>query len=84
MTEPDIRERLRALERAARPLDPGATRRRRLRADVVAATERFLRRIETVPAYLDTEDRGARLLRVHDVAETVQALALVAALLETD
>ena len=29
-------------------------------------------------------DRGARLLRVHDVAETVQALALVAALLETD
>ena len=29
-------------------------------------------------------DRGVRLLRVHDVAETVQALALVAALLETD
>ena len=29
-------------------------------------------------------ERGARLLRVHDVAETVQALAVVAALLETD
>ena len=38
--------RLRELERAARPLDPGAGRRKRLRSAVVASTERFLRRID--------------------------------------
>lgn len=44
-------DRLRELERAARPLEPGATRRKRLRAAVVASSERFLRRIGTAKAY---------------------------------
>jgi len=54
--------RLARLERAARPLEPGATRRRRLRDPVVASAEKFLRRIDTLKAFADTEDKGARLL----------------------
>src|SRR6185295_16968115 len=60
----DLADRLRELERAARPLDPGAARRRQLRAAVVASTERFLRGIETQPAYVETEDKGSGLLAV--------------------
>ncbi|MGH7513551.1 MAG: pyridoxal phosphate-dependent decarboxylase family protein [Gemmatimonadales bacterium] len=53
---------LRRLERAARPLEPGAGRRRRLRTSAVAWSERFLRRIETAHAYVETEDKGVGLL----------------------
>jgi glutamate/tyrosine decarboxylase-like PLP-dependent enzyme len=60
--ESDIVDRLRALERAARPLDPGSSRRKRLRGAVVASSERFLRRIETLKAYRETEDKGTGLL----------------------
>jgi hypothetical protein len=42
------------LERAARPLEPGTTRRKRLRQAFAAATERFLRKVETLPAYAET------------------------------
>ena len=56
-----MREQILQLERAARPLDPGATRRRHLRSAAVASTERFLRRIETAPAY---EEAGAAALRL--------------------
>ena len=56
-------DRLRRLERAARPLEPGVTRRKQLRNAVVASTERFLRRIETLQAYVETDDKGAGLLR---------------------
>ncbi|HEX4954730.1 MAG TPA: aminotransferase class V-fold PLP-dependent enzyme [Thermoanaerobaculia bacterium] len=54
---------LRRLEREARPLEPGASRRRQLRQAVVASTERFLAEIDSLPAYQDTEDKGIGLLR---------------------
>jgi glutamate/tyrosine decarboxylase-like PLP-dependent enzyme len=57
-------ERIRQLERAARPLDPGVTRRRRLRNAVVASSERFLRTVDDLNGYQDTEDKGLGLLKV--------------------
>jgi glutamate/tyrosine decarboxylase-like PLP-dependent enzyme len=54
VNQPDDREvveRLRKLEREMRPLEPGTSRRRRLRDAVVASSERFLRRIETLKAF---------------------------------
>ena len=55
--------RIRQLERAARPLEPGAAGRRKLRNAAVASSERFLREIETtIKAYQDTEDKGIGLL----------------------
>jgi aromatic-L-amino-acid decarboxylase len=54
--------RLRQLERAGRPLEPGAGRRKRLRGAIVASTERFLRTIKTLKAYEETEDKGIGLL----------------------
>ena len=54
--------RLRQLERAARPLDPGSARRKALRNKVIASAERFLRKVDTVEAYLDTDDKGIGLL----------------------
>ncbi|MGH7580679.1 MAG: pyridoxal phosphate-dependent decarboxylase family protein, partial [Gemmatimonadales bacterium] len=59
---PDLVERLRQLERQARPLEPGASRRRRLRDAVIASSERFLRKIETLKGFDDVEHRGIGLL----------------------
>src|SRR5262245_60933633 len=53
---------LRRLERAARPLDPGAGRRRRLRTAAAAWSERFLRRIDALHGFRETEDQGIGLL----------------------
>jgi len=53
---------LRRLERAARPLDPGAGRRRRLRTAAAAWSERFLRRIDALHGFMETEDQGSGLL----------------------
>ena len=64
MTDPGILDRLRQLERAARPLEPGRARRRDLRNAVVASTERFLRKIDTLKGYVETDDRGIGLLSV--------------------
>jgi len=72
---------LRRLERAARPLDPGAGRRRRLRTAAVASSERFLRRIETLHAYVETEDKGVGLLDT-PIGERGIPLARAIALLE--
>jgi len=55
-------DRLRALERATRPLEPGASSRKRLRSAAVASSERFLRKIGTLKAYTETEDKGIGLL----------------------
>jgi len=55
--------RLRALERAAAPLEPGVGERRRLRSAAVASSERFLRGIGSLPGYQETDDRGAGLLQ---------------------
>jgi glutamate/tyrosine decarboxylase-like PLP-dependent enzyme len=57
-----LRDRIRALERAARPLDPGSTKRKRLRSAVIASSESFLRRIESTKAYQETDDKGIGLL----------------------
>ena len=54
--------RLRELERAAQPLEPGPARRRELRDAVVASTERFLQEIDTLKAYDHSGDRGRGLL----------------------
>jgi glutamate/tyrosine decarboxylase-like PLP-dependent enzyme len=60
--ETDLLEQIRRLERAARPLEPGGARRKQLRNAVIASSERFLRRIGTLEAYVDTEDKGIGLL----------------------
>ena len=60
-------DRIRRLERAARPLDPGAGRRKHLRNAVVASTERFLRRLDNLKAYYETEDKGRGVLDVRDL-----------------
>ena len=62
MDDTETLERLRKLEREARPLEPGASRRRRLRDAAVASSERFLRKIETRKAFDDVEHRGIGLL----------------------
>ncbi|MGH7497330.1 MAG: pyridoxal phosphate-dependent decarboxylase family protein [Gemmatimonadales bacterium] len=58
----DLVGRLSKLERAARPLEPGASRRKRLRSAVFASSERFLRKIDTLKAYDETDDKGIGLL----------------------
>lgn len=64
---------LRELERAARPLEPGATRRRQLRSAVVASAERFLRGIGTAKAY-DAGDGGTGLgsLAIEEAGHTLE------------
>lgn len=57
-----LRAEIHRLERAARPLEPGATRRRRLRRAVVASAERFLRLVPARKAFENTEDRGRGVL----------------------
>ena len=79
----DLRARIRALERAGRPLDPGTTRRRSLRSAMVAASERFLRRIETAPAFDELGDDGLGLL-TKPISEHGWPLDDVVDLLERD
>ncbi|MFL5509689.1 MAG: pyridoxal phosphate-dependent decarboxylase family protein [Gemmatimonadaceae bacterium] len=54
--------RLRQLERASRALEPGGNRRKKLRALVFAAAERFLRGIEHQRAFVETDSKGSGLL----------------------
>lgn len=75
--------RLRELERAGRPLDPGTGRRKRLRRAVVASTERFLRRIGARKGYEDTEGKGRGLLAV-PISEDGIAVETAIALLERE
>jgi len=63
MAGDDLIERLRRLERAARPLDPGASRRKQLRNAVVASSERYLRKIRTLKGYVETDDKAIGLLQ---------------------
>jgi glutamate/tyrosine decarboxylase-like PLP-dependent enzyme len=75
--------RLRELERAARPLEPGAARRRRLRHATVASSERFLRRIASLKAFDDVSDPGRGLLAA-PVSEHGQPLERVLELFERE
>lgn len=58
----ELRAEIRRLEHAARPLEPGSTRRRRLRHTIMASTERFLRSLGTRKAFIDAEQSGHGLL----------------------
>ncbi|HET8649368.1 MAG TPA: aminotransferase class V-fold PLP-dependent enzyme, partial [Gemmatimonadales bacterium] len=58
----DLVERIRALERASRPLEPGTTRRRKIRNAAVASTERYLRKVGDVKGFDDVAGQGAELL----------------------
>ncbi len=57
-------DRIRQLERASRPLDPGATGRKQLRNAVVASSERFLRTVDDLKGYQETADKGLGLLKL--------------------
>ena len=82
-SDTDLLERLRQLERRARPLEPGSGRRRRLREAVIASSERFLRRMETMKGFDDVAGQGVRLLD-HPIAEHGMALDAVVELLEEE
>jgi glutamate/tyrosine decarboxylase-like PLP-dependent enzyme len=71
------------LERAARPLDPGAGRRRTLRTAAVAWSERFLRRLGTLRAFQETADGGLGLLDM-PIAEQGVPLTRAMAVLERE
>jgi len=58
----ELRARLRELERAARPLEPGSTRRRKLWNAAMASSERFLRGIGGSKAFEDVAGAGPGLL----------------------
>jgi len=79
--EPDLLERIRRLERAARPLEPGGARRKQLRNAAIASSERFLRRIGTLRTYVDTEDKGIGLL-ASPISEDGISIGAAIALLE--
>jgi aromatic-L-amino-acid/L-tryptophan decarboxylase len=68
ITDAELLERLRRLERAARPLEPGTRRRRRLRDAVIASSERFLRRVDSLKGFEDTPGQGIGLLE-HPIGE---------------
>jgi aromatic-L-amino-acid decarboxylase len=80
MTKRALIAHLRRLERAARPLEPRAAERRRLRNAVIASTEQFLERLDDVGAYVETADKGLGLLDapIRDIGISIaQALAHV-------
>ncbi|HTG50124.1 MAG TPA: pyridoxal-dependent decarboxylase [Gemmatimonadales bacterium] len=79
----ELLDRLRRLQRASRPLEPGTRRRRRLRDAVVASSERFLRRVDTLKGFEDSAGQGAGLLE-HPVGERGMSLDEVIELLERE
>ena len=81
--DPELVARLRQLERASRPLEPGSSRRRRLRDAVIASSERFLRRIGTLKAFDELAGRGEGLLD-HPIRERGAPLDAVVELLERE
>jgi aromatic-L-amino-acid/L-tryptophan decarboxylase len=76
-------EHIHRLERAARPLEPGSTRRKKLRNAVVASTERFLRQVDTLPGYVQTPDKGSRLVEL-PISEHGHPMARVIETFERD
>lgn len=76
-------EQIRKLERASRPLEPGASRRKELRGAVLASSERFLRQVGTLRAYQESEGKGIGLLDA-PIGEEGIALGEVIGLLERE
>src|SRR5580658_3495195 len=62
-TRAELLGEIRRLERAARSLEPGGSVRKRLRKSVIASSERFLRRVKGLNAFVETEDKGIGLLQ---------------------
>lgn len=83
LPDAELLERLRRLERRARPLEPGTRRRRRLRDAIIASSERFLREVDSLKGYQETAGQGLALLD-HPVGEQGLALEEVIELLERD
>ena len=81
--DPLMLDRLRQLERRARPLEPGTSRRRRLREAIIASTERFLRRIETLDGFVEVPEPGIGLLE-RPITERGLPLETVVELLERE
>ncbi len=75
--------RLRRLEREARPLEPGAGERRRLRHAAVASSERFLHAIDSLKAFDESGDQGHGLLAA-PVSEHGLPIERVIGMLEAD
>ncbi|HEU4799808.1 MAG TPA: pyridoxal-dependent decarboxylase [Gemmatimonadales bacterium] len=82
MSEPSRADIL-ALERAARALEPGTSRRKALRNAIAASGERFLRRIGTAKAWEEPEENASGLLDL-PVAERGIPLEKAIALLERE
>ena len=74
---------LHRLEKAARPLEPGASVRKRLRSAVISSSERFLRRVKGLNAFVETDDKGIGLLRA-PISEHGLSIDRVIELLEHD
>lgn len=72
-----MRERLKALEQAARPLEPDAGQRAWLLEQTGGYAEEFIRAIPDAPAYIATEERGRGL---YDSPITEAGIGLEAAL----
>jgi aromatic-L-amino-acid decarboxylase len=83
ISDAELLDRLRRLERASRPLEPGTGRRRRLRDAVVASSERFLRRVDTLKGFEGGVGQGAGLLE-HPVGERGMSLEEVIELFERE
>jgi glutamate/tyrosine decarboxylase-like PLP-dependent enzyme len=83
VTDAELLDRLRRLERASRPLEPGTGRRRRLRDAVIASSERFLRRVDTLKGFEGGLGQGAGLLE-HPVGEWGMPLDEVIELFERE
>lgn len=77
MAGAELLDRLRQLERAARPLEPGTGRRKRLREAAVASSERFLRAIGRLKAFDDGGDRG---LALRDAPISEEGISMSAAI----
>jgi glutamate/tyrosine decarboxylase-like PLP-dependent enzyme len=70
-------DRLQQLEEVSRPLDPGVADRAHLRDAVVATAERFLQNLDSLPAYLETDDKGSGLLRSPIAEEGIPLEAVI-------
>ncbi|HEX6107654.1 MAG TPA: aminotransferase class V-fold PLP-dependent enzyme [Gemmatimonadales bacterium] len=76
----ELLARLRRLERAARPLEPGATRRKTLRAAAFASSERFLRALDSAKGFEESGRQGIGLLEAPISEDGISVRAAMALL----
>ena len=71
-----IKERVRALESKAAPLDPDATGRAALRDPVLRYSEAFLDSLPDLPGYVETDSKGEgiRALQVGEQGRPIEEL----------